>query len=266
MHTRIDFRGQTALVTGASSGLGEEFARQLARFGANLILVARSEEKLNLLADNLREQGKIQVTVIPTDLSSADAVERLIAHIESDRIKVDILVNNAGIGLFKNFLDTTADSQMDQIKVNVCALVRLTHAFAPGMVSRKRGGVINIASVAGFQPLPGAGVYAASKSFVLLFSEALSLELEESGVRVLAACPGPVATNFFAAMQVQPKTKQMDHPAKIVSQILTAYAEHKRDVFPGKVLNWLGTFGARLLPRNTMVRLGAGMVKGFTQE
>lgn len=206
------------------------------------------------------------MTVIATDLSSSDALERLISSVENYGLNVDILVNNAGIGTFKNFLDTTVTCQMNQIKVNVCALVRLTHAFAPGTVARKRGGMINIASVAAFQPLPGADVYAASKAFVLLFSEALAFELSKSGVRVVVACPGPVATNFFADMQVKPKMKQLDDPAKIVTEVLRAFEEGKRLVFPGRMINWLGTFGARLLPRSTMVRLGAGMVKDFTQR
>ena len=196
----MNYSGRTALITGASTGLGEEFARQLARQGANLVLVARSEEKLNRLAESLRQQAKGQVTVLPTDLSSMEAVNRLIAEVKRRSIQVDVLVNNAGLGLFENFLDTPLERQMEQVDVNVRALVTLTHAFTPGMVAARQGGVINIASNAAFQPLAGADIYAASKAFVLFFSEGLFLELPQSGVRVLAACPGPVATQFFAQM------------------------------------------------------------------
>jgi short-subunit dehydrogenase len=192
-------------------------------------------------------------------------MKRLIADVKHCGVKINILVNNAGVGLFKNFLDTPLDGQMEQVDVNVCALVELTHAFAPGMVAAKRGGVINVSSSAAFQPLAGAGIYAASKAFVLFFSEALSLELDKSGVRVLAACPGPVATNFFANMKPKLKTKQMDHPATVVREILKAFEKKKRVVFPGKLKVWLGTFGARLLPRNMISRLAAGTVKQLNQ-
>jgi len=165
------YEEMTALITGASGGLGEAFARQLAELGASLILVARSEDRLKQLAEMLRTQHKVQVTAIAADLSSAEAIERLTTEIRLRGLKVDILVNSAGLGVFENFLDTSLTKQMRQLDVNVLALVSLTHSFAPSMVAAHRGGIINLASTAGFQPLAGATVYAASKSFVLLFSE-----------------------------------------------------------------------------------------------
>jgi short-subunit dehydrogenase len=262
----MNYKGLTALVTGASSGLGEEFARQLAVLGADLVLVARSEDKLNLLAAALREESGVQVKVMAVDLSSGDAVIGLLARLEEGGITVDILINNAGLGLFKDFLDGSIETQMEQIDVNVGCVVRLTHGLAPGMVSRKRGGIINIASSAGFQPLAGAAVYAATKSFVLLFTEALSIEVEKSGVRVLAACPGPVATGFFRDMNPKLSTKQMDQPTTIVRESLRAFEKRKRVVFPGKFKVWLGTLGARLLPRNVIARLAAGTVDQLNQK
>jgi short-subunit dehydrogenase len=160
--------------------LGEAFARQLAAKGANLVLVARSEDTLNRLAEALRAEAKVQVIVLAADLSSAEAVDSVIADINSRRLTIDVLVNNAGVGVFENFLDTTFAKQVQQVDLNVRALIALTHAFAPLMVAARRGGVINIASTAAFQPLAGATVYAASKAFVLFFTEALSLELEGS--------------------------------------------------------------------------------------
>ena len=231
----MNYRDSTALITGASSGLGEEFARQLAAQGANLILVARSADKLNKLAAELRQQFRVQVTVLPADLSSAEEVSRLAAEVKTRALKVDILVNNAGLGIFENFLDTPLQRQMEQVDVNVRALVSLTHAFAPGMVAAKCGGIINIASTASFQPLAGADVYAATKAFVLLFSEGLSLELEKSGVRVLAACPGPVATEFFAGMNPKLQRSQMDQPATVVRDTLRAFEKGKRVAYPGKL-------------------------------
>jgi short-subunit dehydrogenase len=151
--------------------------------------VARSEDTLNRLAETLRGETRVQITVLPTDLSSAAEVDRLIAKIKSRALKIDLLINNAGLGVFENFLDTQFTEQVDQVDVNAQALIALTHAFAPGMVEMRHGGVINIASTAAFQPLAGAAVYAASKAFVLFSSEALSLELDKTGVTVTAACP-----------------------------------------------------------------------------
>jgi uncharacterized protein len=262
----MNYQGMTALVTGASVGLGEAFARQLAAQGANLVLVARSEDKLNRLADALRQQAKVEVTVLRADLSSAEAVDRLLAEVRSRGIRVDLLVNNAGLGLFENFIDTPLSRQMEQVNVNVLALVRLTHAFLPGMIAARKGGVINIASNAAFQPLAGADLYAASKAFVLFFSEGLALELEKTGVRVLAACPGPVATQFFANMDPKLQPKEMDQPAPIVNEILRAFDKGKRIVIPGKLLVRLGTLGARLLPRNVILRLAAGTVRQLNQK
>lgn len=262
----MNYQGLTVLITGASAGLGEAFARQLAKQGANLVLVARSEDKLNRLAEALRGEANTQVTVLPADLSSPGAVDRLIAEVLSRDLKIDILVNNAGLGVFKDFLDTTLAEQVQQVDLNIRALVALTHAFAPGMVARHRGGVINIASTAAFQPLAGASVYAASKAFVLLFTEALSLELEKTGVTITAACPGPVATNFFAKMNPTLKSQQMDQPTPIVREILRGYERGKRVVYPGKPANRLGTWGARFLPRNMLLRLAVKTTKKLNQS
>ncbi len=262
----MNFNGMTALITGASSGLGEEFAKQLASQGCNLVLVARSEGKLSQLAAAVRQSCKAQVTVIAADLASTEGVARVIDEVKHRNLKIDLLVNNAGLGVFENFLDTAIETQMQQVDLNVRALVQLTHAFAPAMVHARRGGVINIASSAAFQPLAGADVYAASKAFVLFFSEALSFELAKSNVHVLAACPGPVATQFFARMNPRLQPKQMDQPAAIVRQILHAFSKGRRVVIPGKFIVRLGTWGARLMPRNMILRLAAGTVQQLNRK
>ena len=262
----MNHQGLNALITGASSGLGEEFARQLAGQGYNLVLVARSEDKMNRLAEHLRQRSNVQVTVIAVDLSSAEAVDRVIADIKSRGIQIDLLVNNAGLGRFKNFLDTPLRLQMEQLEVNVRALLTLTHAFTPGMIAARRGGVINMSSSAGFQPLAGADIYAASKAFVLFFSQGLAFELRKSNVRVLVACPGPVATPFFANMNPKMSPKQMDQPSAIVSEILRAFARGKRLVIPGKLRVRLGTLGARFMPRNLLLHLAAGTVQQLNQS
>jgi len=264
--TKMNYQGMTALVTGASAGLGEEFARQLAAQGANLVLVARSEDKLNRLAVALRQQAKVQVTILPADLSSTGAVNDLVTQVKKRGIRIDLLVNNAGLGLFENFLDTQLDPQMEQVDVNVRSLVTLTHAFLPGMVAARKGGVINVASTAAFQPLAGAAIYAATKSFVLLFSEALSLEIEKSGVRILASCPGPVSTQFFAKMNPKLQAKQMDQPAAVVSDTLHAFEKGRRVSYPGKLLGRLNTWGARFMPRNMILRVASGTVQNLNQK
>jgi short-subunit dehydrogenase len=262
----MNYRGRTALITGASSGLGEAFARQLAGRGADLVVVARSEEKLQRLAEELRREAGVQVTVMVADLSSAEAVERLIGAVKGAGLRVDLLVNNAGLGTFEDFLETSPERELEQVDVNVRAVVSLTRAFAPGMVAAGRGGVINLGSTAGFQPLAGAAVYAASKAFVLLFSEALSLELKKSGVRVMAACPGPVATAFFADKNPELKEERMDQPGPVVAEILRGFERGKRVVYPGKVSNWMSTWGARVLPRSVMVRMAARTMKRLNRR
>ncbi len=196
----MTYSGMTALVTGASSGLGEAFAEQLAAAGANLVLAARSEDRLHELADRLRARYAARVIVRPIDLASAQALTTFAAEIERGDVMIDLLVNNAGFGIFEDVLAASLERQLAQIDVNIRALVTLARACAPAMVAAGRGGIINVASTAGFQPMPGAAVYAASKAFVVSFSQAFAYELREKNVRVTVVCPGPVATAFFANM------------------------------------------------------------------
>jgi short-subunit dehydrogenase len=175
-------------------------------------------------------------------------------------------VNNAGSGVFENFLETPLVKQMNQVDVNVSAVVSLTHAFVSDMIASDRGGLINITSTAGFQPLAGAAVYAASKAFVLFLSEALSLELDETGVLVLVACPGPLATQFYADMKPSLEAKQMDQPRPVVTDILRAFEHRKRVVYPGKITVRLSTWVGRLMPRNLILRLAAGTVKKLMEN
>lgn len=254
------YKGSTALITGASGGLGEAFAEQLAERGSNLVLVGRSEDKLQALAQRLERQYKITAAVLTADLASSTEVEQLISNLKTRRIEVDLLINNAGFGVFQRFLETPLERQMEEIDVNVRAVVSLTHALAPAMVTRSKGGVINLSSSAGFQPLAGANIYAASKSFVLLFSEALAQELVATGVRVLAVCPGPVATGFFADKKPDLRRNQMDDPKAIVKEILRAFDRGKRVLVPGKLYVRLATLTPRLFPRALMAQFGERVV------
>jgi uncharacterized protein len=201
----------TALVTGASAGIGLELARLLAADGHKIILVSRDETKLQALAVELRAAGSADVRVIPADLSRPNAAEKLAG------IEIDILMNNAGFGVHGSCWQADLQKQLDLIQVNVAALTHLTRLFLPGMIERRRGRIMNVASVAAFLPGPYMAAYYASKAFVLSFSLAVSQECRGTGVTVTAVCPGPTQTEFFARAGI--------NDAPIVSgQMMTAAA------------------------------------------
>jgi len=195
-----DLLGKTALITGASSGLGEHYAIALADRGAKVILVARRADRLRALADQITSKhGFDAATVLPTDLSVKDAASSIAKILERRGTQIDILVNNAGFGTTTNFIDESPETISAELTVNVHTLVQLTRAMLPGMLERNYGIVINIASTAAFQSLPYMALYGATKAFVLSFTEAIWGETRKTGVKVLAVCPGPTATEFFDA-------------------------------------------------------------------
>ena len=191
-------RASTCLVTGASSGIGAEFARQLAAQGHGVFLVARREDRLRELAEEIQSDHGVRVEIAAADLEEQTAYEALPGTVAERGLAVEVLVNNAGFTTVGD-VHANPDRQLGMIKVNCEALVALTSAFLPGMVERGRGAVINVASTASFQPIPVQAVYAASKAFVRSFSEAVSSELKGTGVTMTALCPGPVATEFVEA-------------------------------------------------------------------
>ncbi|HIW96854.1 MAG TPA: SDR family oxidoreductase [Candidatus Corynebacterium gallistercoris] len=193
----LDFTQETVLITGASAGLGVEFARQLAARGANLVLVARRLDRLNALAADLRADYGVTVTVISKDLAKSGVAGEIMWELSQLGITVTSLINNAGFANYKPFTDIATDQLRNEIAVNVAALVELTHMFLPKFEDRGTGFIVNIASIAGFQPSPGMVVYGASKAFVLSFTEGLWAERKGAGVRILAICPGPTETEFF---------------------------------------------------------------------
>ena len=193
----MDFRGMRALVTGASSGIGTRFAERLAADGADLVLVARRADALEALAERLRAAHGVTVDVLPTDLGEPDAVPALVKRLDEAGLVVDVLVNNAGFGQHTDVADADPARLVAMVTLNCTALVDLTARLVPGMVERRRGGVLNVASTAAFQPLPHMATYGASKAFVLSFTEALWAETRGTGVHVTALCPGATATEFF---------------------------------------------------------------------
>ncbi len=258
----FDFAGTTSLVTGASSGLGAEFARQLAARGSDLVLVARSAGRLEALADQLRARHQVTVTTLPADLSLADEVSRVAAHAATT--EVDVLVNNAGFGTYGTFAGLDAGHEHAEMMVNAVAAVDLAHAVLPAMLARRCGGIITVASSIAFQPSPRQAVYGATKAFSLAFSEALWAETRGSGVRILALCPGPVATGYFASLGDQAATSSIIYrraadPADVVRAGLRGFDHDAMTVIPGLRTRLLAQ-GHRFFPRTVMARMAAKML------
>jgi uncharacterized protein len=199
---------ETVLVTGASSGIGLELARCFAAEGCRLILLARNATALEALAAELRAQGA-EARVLVADLALPETPARIFNALQQEGVTVDVLVNNAGFGAHGKFVEMPLRRQLDMVQVNVTALTQLTGLFLPGMISRRRGGVLNVASTAAFQSGPRMAVYYASKAFVLSFSEAVAMETRGTGVTVTAVCPGPTLTNFGKAANY----RSARHPA-----------------------------------------------------
>lgn len=249
----------TTLITGASGGIGKVFAQELAANKNDLIIVARSEQKLNQLASQLQEQHKIKVEVIVKDLTEASATQEVFDAIQSKGIVVDTLINNAGFGDYGEFADTDGERQIKMVQLNIIALMDLTHKFLPQMRQRRAGNIINISSIAAFQPIPYISVYAATKAFVLSFSEALWAENRQYGVRVLVACPGPTETNFFNEANfptsLAAKNNKLSTPEEVVRDTLKALAEDKSTVVSGNTLSKIIVNMPRFLPRETLVNI-----------
>ena len=189
-------RVETVLITGASSGIGLELALCFAADGSRLVLVARNTAALESLAEELRRMHGVEAVVLTADLSQPETPKKIFSELKGRGIVVDVLVNNAGFGAHGLFSELSLQRQLEMIQVNVAALAELTGLFLPGMVERRLGGVLNVASVAGFVPGPGMSVYYATKAFVLSFTEGLAGELAGTGIKVMALCPGPTETNF----------------------------------------------------------------------
>ena len=245
--------GQTALVTGASSGLGAAFARALARRGAALVLVARSEGVLHQTAEQLRGAHGGRVEVISQDLAQEGAADAVAARLTELGVTVDMLVNNAGFATQGPWETIRPERDHAQVMVNVVAVVDLTHALVPGMLERGAGSVVNVASLGGFQPAPRLAVYAASKAFVLSLGQALAAELGGGGVRVLTVCPGPIDTPFFDVLGSRDAAiGQQVTPEQVVDRALRALERGRTLVVPGW-RNALTAHASRLLPRRLVL-------------
>ncbi|MEM9006020.1 MAG: SDR family oxidoreductase [Cyanobacteria bacterium P01_F01_bin.86] len=254
----------TALITGASSGIGAVFAEKLALRGHDLVLVARSQDKLQTIADNLSQQHSIQATVIAQDLTLPHAGKTIFAQLESQGIAIDLLVNNAGFGTYGEFAQGELDNYLNMIQLNVVALTELTHHCLLGMRSRQSGSILNIGSTASFQAIPYFAVYAATKAFVLSFSEALWEECKPYGVKVLAVCPGPTQTEFFKVADFPSSLgsqvgKNYTSPETVVEDALKALEEGHSNVVTGGFMNQILVNASRFFPREFLVK-GVGQM------
>jgi hypothetical protein len=249
----------TVVVTGASSGIGREFALALAPDARRLVLVARREDRLRELAEQLTGRYGVQVDVVAADLTTADGLAAVVRRLGAEEI--DVLVNNAGFATHGRFTEEDPGRIGDEVALNVAAVVGLTRAVLPGMVERDRGTVVNVASTAAFQPIPFMAVYGATKAFVLSFSEALWGELVGSGVTVLALAPGATSTEFFDHTGDAASVGRRETPQQVVATALRAL---RRSSPPPSVVsgrgNALSSRLPRLLPRRSVVRITRRLV------
>jgi len=241
----------TALITGASSGIGEKFAYELARQNYDLVLIARRQDRLETVAAKAKEIGATRTEIVVADLARPGAPLELQARLASASIEVEYLINNAGFGTTGRFDRLPLEREVEEIELNVSALVALTRIFLPSMIERRRGTIINVASTAAFQPIPYMATYGATKAFVLSFTEAIGVEAAGTGVRILALCPGPVRTEFQGVAKnenaLMPSFAYMDADT-VVKQALSA-VERGRRVRINGIMNMAGAVAARLFPR-----------------
>lgn len=249
---------KTALITGASSGIGLELAHIFAKNHSDLVLVARSEQALRNLGTGLEKNYDVKVHILTLDLSIPESAQSVYDYTESQNLNIDYLINNAGFGDFALFAESNWSKQSQMINLNIFTLTHLTHLYLPGMIKRKYGKIMNVASTASFQPGPTMSVYYASKAFVLHFSEAISNELEGSGVTVTALCPGPTASGFQDAADLN--ESKLVKGRKLPDAKSVAEYGYK-SMFKGKVvaihglMNTIMAIGIRFTPRSLVVKM-----------
>lgn len=245
----------TVLITGASGGIGLALAKRFAAEGYSLVLVARSSDKLAAVANEL---GRVRVDTIAADLATPDGAEAVAKSVSEAGLTIDILINNAGAGLHGPFAATPLERELELIQLNVASLVHLTKRLLPGMLARRGGHIVNVASVAAFLPGPYQSVYYATKAFVLSFSEAIAEELASSGVSVTTLCPGPTTTGFHAAARVRrarPVGTGFWMTADAVAEATVKAVRRKRRVVVPGIRQRLMVLGIRLLPRRLVSRV-----------
>lgn len=245
----------TTLITGASSGIGAAFANKLAARGRNVLLVARSEDKLVTLCNELGRLSGIRAQYFALDLLQPDAAARLFEETQKRGLVIEMLVNNAGFGSMGDFVKLDLARELEMLDLNIKALVDLTYRFLKPMRDRRQGTIINVASTAAFQAVPYMATYAATKAFVLSFSEALWDENREHGIHVMALCPGVTDTNFFAASRMdRPPLRTIETPEEVVQTALRGMDRRKPSVISGWT-NWFAAEAERFVPRSLVIKI-----------
>jgi uncharacterized protein len=256
----------TTLITGASSGIGAAFARKLAARGRNVLLVARSEDKLITMCNELGRVSGVRAHYLVADLLQPDAARELFEETQRRELVIDMLVNNAGFGSMGEFVDLDITRELEMIDLNVKSLVELTHRFLKPMRQRKQGAIINVASTAGFQPVPYMTTYAATKAFVLSFSEALWEENREHGVHVMALCPGVTDTNFFAESKMdRPPMRTIQTPEEVVDTALRGLRHRRQSIISGWT-NWFAVEAERFVPRSVVTKIAGKALRSQLEE
>lgn len=258
---------KATLITGASSGIGEAFARRLAEEKHDLVLVARSEEKLHTLRDDLMAEHKITAHYIAIDLTGFEADKRLFEETEQHGIEVDWLINNAGFGSMGDFVKLDLEKELRMIDLNISCLVSLTHRYLQKMRERKSGTIINVSSAAGFQPIPFMATYAATKAFVTSFSEAMAEENRPYGIQVMALCPGSTKTNFFEAANMDRafQAKGQQTAEEVVETALQGISRGRSKIVSGWS-NYIGSLAGTMAPNALTTRLIAKALRSKYQE
>ncbi len=243
-----------ALITGASSGIGAEFAQRLAARGMHLVLVARRENLMIELADELHRRHGTRCEIIVSDLAESASPKQVADEVRKRGIEIELLINNAGIGIVSEIEGTDVSRVLEMIRINIAALTELTYHFLPGMLLRKHGAIINVASVAAFQPVAYMGAYAAGKAYVLHFTEALWAETRDRGVTVMACCPGTTRTDFFESAGVGGwlKKHRSQTSDQVVKSALKSLEKRRQYAIPGW-RNYLLSLLVRMAPRRTVV-------------
>jgi len=257
---RAEWRGEWALVTGASAGIGVALARELAAGGTHLVLTARREERLVDLSNELNTKHGVKTEVFVADLAQPGAPEQIFAFTKEKGIEIDLLINNAGFGRYGEFPSIEKQPLLDMVQVNCAAVVHLTRLYLPEMVARRRGDVLILASTASFQAVPYISTYAATKAFDLLFAEGLAEEMKPYGIRVCALCPGSTESEFHVVAGQDKFIRKAETAEKVARTGLKALAAGKSYVISG-LGNYLGAHGERLVPRRFVTRVAAGMFK-----
>jgi hypothetical protein len=257
---------KSTLITGASGGIGEAFARRLAEEKHNLVLVARSAEKLHQLCDELMLKHQITAHYVALDLTGFEADKKLYEETERHGFEVEWLVNNAGFGSMGDFVELDLERELEMISLNIMALVALTHRYLEKMRSRKSGVVINVSSTASFQAIPYMATYAATKAFVTSFSEALAEENRPHGITVTALCPGPTDTNFFVEAKAIPfSAKGMQTPEEVVEKGLKA-ARAGRPLVVSGLANYIGSILGTIAPDALVTRVIGNVLRPKLEE